>query len=307
MPSTIRTINAKELASGLLFGEGPRWCEGRLYVSDMIGCKVVAIDDHGKTEVVADVPERPNGLGFLADGTFLYTSMNDSRLYRITPGGKTELHSDMRSLMTGYTGDMVIDRFGRAYVDDVGARVLHGEELRPGRIVIVEPDGSARVGAEDLMFPNGIVITNDGNTLILCETPAKRLTAFDIVGDGELSGRRLYKDTETLREHGIVSKGSTGLTADGICIDAEDGLWLSMLDTGEFVRLDRAGNPTHRISIGDRHAVACALGGDDGQTIYLVATEIPKGVGIFEAMMKNLTKSFVMTAHVDVPRGAGRP
>jgi sugar lactone lactonase YvrE len=296
-----------ELTSGLCFGEGPRWHEGRLYVSDMMGCRVLAVDAAGKSEIIKEVPGRPNGLGFLADGTLMYTSMDDTRLYRITPRGKTELHSDMRSLMTGYTGDMVIDRFGRAYVDDVGARVNHGEKLRPGRIVIVEPDGSARVAAEDLMFPNGIVITGDGSMLILSESRGVRLTAFDITSDGELAGRRLYKNTETLREYGVVSEGTVGLRADGICIDAEDGLWLSMLDAGEFVRLDRAGNLTHRIPVGDRHAVACALGGEDGRTIYLIATEIPKSVGIFEAMTKKLTKSVVMTARVDIPRGAGRP
>jgi sugar lactone lactonase YvrE len=306
MPNSIKSLEAKELASGLLFGEGPRWREGRLYVSDMLGCKVLVIDDHGNTETLVDVPERPNGLAFMPDGTFLYTSMNDKRLYRLTSEGKSELHSDMQSLMTGYTGDMVVDRFGRAYIDDVGARVLHNEPPRPGRLILAESGGSTKVVADNLYFPNGVVITNDGKRLILCESIANRLTAFDIADDGELLERRLYKDLKTLGEYGIATKDPIGLSADGICIDSEDGLWLSMMGAG-FVRINRDGIPTHRIPIGTRNGVACALGGEDGKTIYLIATEYPEELGIFQAMMKKLTRSYVMTARVDVPRGSGRP
>ncbi len=291
-----------ELSSGLIFGESPRWRDGTLYVSDMLGLRVMAIDAKGGQSVLAEMPNKPNGMAFLPNGDHIISSMHDTRLYRVTPDGKVP-YADLSGVYTGYVGDMVADAAGRLFVDDVGARVFEGEQLRAGRIVVVQPDGSVSVAAEELMFPNGIVITGDGKTLIVAETFEERLTAFDLV-DGKLSNRRVWLDMRTLDVD--LPAGEKMRVIDGIAIDAEDGLWLSLLRCKEFIRVGADGQVTHRIPVPGHECVACTLGGEDGHTLFMVATEVP-GPNIFEEMVNKRTRSRILTVRVDVPRGAGRP
>jgi sugar lactone lactonase YvrE len=290
------------LTSGLIFGEGPRWRDGFLYISDMLGKKVYAIDAAGEKKVIAEMPNKPNGMGFLPNGDLILSSMHDARLYRYTPKG-LELYADMSEVYTGYVGDMVIDQQGRIYVDDVGARVFEGEALKPGRVVIVEPNGEVSVGIEGCTFPNGIVITPDQKTLIFAETFIERLSAVDIV-DGRLENRRVLLDLaqwfpdedDRARKRGCV---------DGISIDAEGGIWLSML-RGEFIRIDSQGQITDRIPMPGYECIASTLGGEDGKTLFMVATKVP-GDNIFDAMVNLSTETTIFTTRVQVGKGAGRP
>jgi sugar lactone lactonase YvrE len=289
--------------AGMVFGESPRWRDGTLYVSDMLGLKVLAFDERGGHRLVADMPNKPNGMAFLPNGDHIISSMHDTRLYRVTPEGPV-LYADLSHLFTGYVGDMVADAQGRLYVDDVGARVFEGDQMRAGRIVVVEPDGSASIAAEELWFPNGIVITGDGRRLIVAETFQQRLTVFDI-DNGKLRNRRTLFDL-TLLESPVVSHDSKLRIVDGTAIDGEDGLWLSMLKGQEFVRIDAQGRITHRVPMPGYECVACTLGGPDGRTLFMVATHVP-GPNIFEEMTHRRTRSRIYTVRVDVPRGAGRP
>jgi sugar lactone lactonase YvrE len=290
------------LTSGLIFGEGPRWRDGFLYISDMLGKKVYAIDAAGEKKVIAEMPNKPNGMGFLPNGDLILSSMHDARLYRYTPKG-LELYADMSEVYTGYVGDMVIDQQGRIYVDDVGARLFAGEALKPGRVVIVEPNGEVSVGIEGCTFPNGIVITPDQKTLIFAETFIERLSAVDIV-DGRLENRRVLLDLaqwfpdedDRARKRGCV---------DGISIDAEGGIWLSML-RGEFIRIDSQGQITDRIPMPGYECIASTLGGEDGKTLFMVATKVP-GDNIFDAMVNLSTETTIFTTRVQVGKGAGRP
>ena len=290
------------LTNGLIFGESPRWRDGILYISDMLGKKVYAIDASGEKKVIAEMPNKPNGMGFLPNGDLILSSMHDARLYRYTPNG-LELYADMSAVYTGYVGDMVIDQQGRIYVDDVGARVFEGEALKPGRVVIVEPNGEVSVGIEGCTFPNGIVITPDQKTLIFAETFIERLSAVDIV-DGRLENRRVLLDLaqwfpdedDRARKRGCV---------DGISIDAEGGIWLSML-RGEFIRIDSQGQITDRIPMPGYECIASTLGGEDGKTLFMVATKVP-GDNIFDAMVNLSTETTIFTTRVPVGKGEGRP
>ena len=293
------TISSRLLATGLEFGEGPRFHEGKLYLSDMLGRKIYTIDDSGAKDVLLEVEQQPNGMCFLPDGSLIYTSMFDCKLYRYADG-KTRLFADLSSVMTGYPGDMVIDRAGRVYVDDVGSRVLHGEPRKPGRLVLVQPDGSVQVVADDIAFPNGIAINSSANSLLISASTERILYAFDIAESGELSNRRRILDLTSFSD----SKDRTA--CDGLCIDAEDGLWLSLLDFEVFARLDRNGTFTHVVHT-KGHATACALGGPDGKTLYLISNEIPAGSTMFKAMMDRKVSCTVSVAKVDIPRGAGLP
>jgi sugar lactone lactonase YvrE len=244
----------KPLADGFVFLEGPRWHDGHLWVSDMWDYTVYKIAADGSREVVCEMPQRPSGIGFLPDGTPLIVSMGEQKVMKIVRGKLVE-HADLSRLARGDTNDMVVDSTGRAYVGTFGYDLFGGAEKQPADILAVEPDGSARVAAQGLDFPNGILIKDGGRTLIVAETWGNRLAAFDRAPDGRLSNRRVYAE---LGER----------TPDGICLDNEGGVWISSFVTSEFVRVLEGGKITDRVYCEGKRAVSCQLGGDDGRTLF---------------------------------------
>ena len=276
------------LLDGLVFPECPRWHQGKLWFSDMGGRHVLTVDAEGRSEVKASV-ERPAGLGFLPDGRLLMVSEADPFLRRLDPDG---LHTvaDISSLGNVVLNDMVVDKQGRAYIGDDAFDMAAGTPPRPGRLILVTPDGSARVVAENLGFPNGMVLTPDGKTLIVAETIGRRLTAFEVAADGSLAGRRLFADV-----------GADGLMPDGICLDAEGAVWLASVATGEFVRVVEGGAVTQRIPVPGKWALACMLGGQDRRTLFLcTARTTPTD------MAQGKSTGWIETVRVGVP-GAGLP
>ena len=223
----METITTQTLAEGFKFLEGPRWHEDRIWMSDVVGRKVFTLDLLGKVDEVVAVPGMPSGLGFLPDGTPLVVSMADRCLFRLE-GGKLVRHAALDSLVTGPTNDMVADEQGRAYVGGYGFDAWVGEEFRPGNLVLVTPDGEARVVAEDLAGPNGTLILRNRALLVVAETRGRKLTAFDVAADGALSGRRVYAD---LGEH----------MPDGICLDEGGGIWVASFRGGVFLRVLEGG------------------------------------------------------------------
>jgi len=187
----MKTFTTEPFVDGYVFLEGPRWHADRLWVSDIWAQKVYGIEEDGRAEIAAEVPERPSGLGFLPDGTPLVVSMRDRRIYRIV-SGNLELHADVSGSVKADINDMVVDRDGRAYVGGMGYDLFGGAESAPGEIVLIDPDDAHRVVADGLEFPNGMVITDGGGTLVVAESFGARLSAFDKADDGTLSGRRPY-------------------------------------------------------------------------------------------------------------------
>ncbi|KAJ9653577.1 hypothetical protein H2198_007241 [Neophaeococcomyces mojaviensis] len=297
-------VNLRLYADGLYFGESPRWQAGKLYISDMIGRKIYVIDASGRKEVLLEVENQPNGLGFMSDGSLIYSSMFNAKLYQYKEG-QSQLYADLSSVMTGYCGDMVIDAEDRVYMDDTGARVLHGEKPCPGRLLLVDTDHTITSVAENLVFPNGIGIDNQGKHLYISETFSYQLDRFDLAGDGKLLNRTVCWDTHELAT-ATGREFNRFCGVDGLCIDAEDGIWLSMLGYHTFIRKDAQGNITHRIDV-DGDATACTLGGEDGKTLYLVVNKVPEGMDLFDAMVNKLTKCTIYTVTVDIGRGSARP
>lgn len=256
----MQELSSRVLAEGLVFGEGPRWREGRLFVSDMHGGRVVAVDMEGRVEEIVAVPERPSGLGWLPDGRMLIVSMEDAQLYTLEGGG-LKSYCDLAPHCSSTPNDMIVDDRGRAYVGNFGFDLTGGEEPKTAELVLVEK-GEARKVADDLNFPNGAVITPDGRTLIIAETFGTTLTAFDIdSSDGSLSGRRQWA---ALGER----------TPDGICLDAEGAVWISSFLTGEYARVREGGEVTHLVKTANKHpAVACMLGGPDGRTLFMLTSD----------------------------------
>ena len=255
----MQEFQPRPLLDGLVFPEGPRWHNDRLWFSDMHAHAIFTVDLAGTQERIANVPERPSGLGFLPNGRLLVVSMRDRRLLRLDPDVLRE-HANLTDVATGDLNDVVVDSRGRAYVGNFGFDYNAGAEFKSANIVMVQPDGAVRVVADDLLFPNGPVITPDGNTFIVAETFGRRLTAFDIDADGGLSNRRVFA------EFGAA-------TPDGICMDSAGQIWVGSPSTEEFLRLREGGEVTGRIPTPGRWAVACAIGGPDDRTLFLLSAE----------------------------------
>lgn len=267
------------VADGIVFGEGPRWHAGALWFSDIGDGGVHRVSPSGGLERVVDVAGRPSGLGWLPDGRLLVVSMQERRLMRLEASGLVQ-HADLSQWCGGDANDMVVDAVGRAYVGNLGFDLERRPiEPRSTQLVCVDPDGRARSVAQDLMAPNGMVIGPDGRTLIVGESGAGRLTAFDVDAQGGLSNRRVFARLEA------------GGAPDGICLDAEGAVWVASPTTRAFLRLHEGGGISDRIPTGDRHAIACMLGGADRRTLYLVTaatmsirTSIPLRAGRIESL-----------------------
>jgi sugar lactone lactonase YvrE len=274
------------LVDGLTFPEAPRWHDGRLWLSDIYSHRVLAIDLDGRTETIAEVPQRPSGLGWLPDGTLLVVSMLDRQLLRLDRGRLTVV-ADLSALATGPCNDMVVDAAGRAYVGNFGFDRHRGEPERATCIARIDPDGTVTRAADDLRFPNGTVITPDGRTLIVAETLAHRLTAFDVSPDGTLSNRRVHATLERC-------------FPDGICLDAEGAVWVADARTPRVLRVQRDGSVERTLPTGQNGAYACMLGGPDRRTLFILTNT---GSG---PTMADKHDGRVEMVRVDVP-GAGLP
>jgi sugar lactone lactonase YvrE len=243
------------IIDNLVFPEGPRWHEGRLWFSDMHDHCVVVSDEQGNAETVVDVPNQPSGLGWLPDGRLLVVSMTDRRLMRFENGALDEV-ADISHLAPYHCNDMVVDVHGRAYIGNFGFDLDGGEEPTGTTLVCVEPDGEAWVVVEQMLFPNGIVVTPDNRTLIVAESFGQRLSAFDIEPDGSLTDPRVWAD---LRPN----------VPDGICLDDEGAVWVADPMHRGVMRVKEGTGAIDWISTGDRRAIACVLGGADGRTLFI--------------------------------------
>jgi sugar lactone lactonase YvrE len=255
------------LLSGLAYVESPRWHDGRLWFAHWGTGEVVAVGMDGNANVAAQTPSSGLGwsIGWLPDGRMLITG---EQLMRVEPDGTLVRHADLSGVADHGWSEIVVDGRGNIYLNGFGFDFLGGERPTPGVIALVTPDGRARRVAEDLAFPNGMVVTPDNSTLIVSESFAGRLTAFDIAGDGSLSNRRVWAE---------------GLGPDGICMDAEGAIWVQTADTfthtgrdgapgGAVVRIREGGQVLDRIET-ELACFACMLGGPDGKTLFLLCAD----------------------------------
>jgi len=287
MPSKqLSAPEVRTLMTGLALGESPRWHEGRLWFSDWIAHEIIAVDLAGKSEVMARVPSFPFSFDWLPDGRLLIVS-GDGSLVRKEPDGSMTAHADLSRLSRHPWNEIVADGRGNAYINDIGFD-FPGGEFAPGIIALVTPDGSARQVADGVAFPNGMVVTPDNSTLILAESYAKALTAFDIAPDGALSNRRVWADLD-------------GGYPDGICLDVENAIWYADVPNKRCVRVREGGEVLQTIEL-DRGCFACMLGGVDRRTLFLMAAEW----GGPASMAEGRRTGQVLTVEAPAP-GAGWP
>ena len=283
------------LMKGLTFGEGPRWHENKFYFSDFYSHKVYSLDLSGKHEVIVEIPNQPSGLGWTPDGTMLIVSMKDRKLMSFKDGLLTE-RADLTELSGFHCNDMVVDIDGNAFIGNFGFNTYDGEEIKPTNLILVRPGEEPVLAADNLFFPNGTVITPDNKTLIVGETYAARLTAFDKSEDGSLSNRRIWADLKANAGEGTVP------LPDGMCIDEEGAIWVASPSTAEVIRVHEGGMISERIPV-QTNAFACMLGGEDRRTLFICTSN---GSGVDpEAALREKSGKIEIT-QVDVP-GCGKP
>lgn len=283
------------LASGLRFGECPRFHDGRLWLSDFYDHAVKVVDLDGRVSTVVEVPGQPAGLGWLPDGRLLVVSMRDRRVWRLEHG-RLALHADLSHVAPFHCNDLVVDRAGVAYVSHFGFDLMAELAARGAASVIadhptasvarVDLDGRVTVAADGLSFPNGMVWRDGEREVVVAETIAFRLTAFDVGPDG-WTGRRVFA---------APPPGPHGPRApDGLCVDAAGGVWFANALGPECVRVDASGAVTDTVGVGTR-CFGCALGGPDGRTLFVV------GADSDDAEVAAATRaSAVWSVAVDIP------
>jgi len=246
------------LISDLVFPESPRWHDDRLWIADWGAQEMLAVDLQGQSDVIAHVPSFPFSIDWLPDGRLLIVSASDEQLLRRERDGSMMVHANLIGLADHPWNEIVVDARGNAYINNIGFDFPEGE-FATGIIAVVTPDGTARQVADDVAFPNGMVVTPDNATLIVAESYGSRLTAFDITPDGSLANRRVWADLN-------------GGAPDGICLDAEGAIWYGDVPNKCCVRVREGGEVLQTIEL-DRGCFACMLGGEGKQTLFLIANE----------------------------------
>lgn len=247
-----------KVIGGIDFGEGPRWHDGRLWFSDFHPGTITSVGPDGDARVELSPGPRPSGLGWLPDGRLVFVSMLDRKLMRVDDDGTVVEHADMSGLTEQFCNDMVLSTAGVAYVGNFGFDLEAGAEPFPTGMIVVQPDGAATMDERPVMFPNGSVITPDGSTLIVGETFAGRYCAFEILPDGSLGEQRLWAEVP-------------GTFPDGCTMDAQGGIWFADAAGKQVVRVLEGGAVTDRLETPE-NAFACMLGGDSGDTLYLLTS-----------------------------------
>jgi sugar lactone lactonase YvrE len=265
------TLKTAILLAGLDFPEGPRWHEGKLWFSDMGTGRVTCVDLDGHAEIIAKVAGTPSGLGWYADGSLLVVSMEDRRLLRMGSSGLQEI-ADLSAHASFSLNDMVVDRHARAYIGNFGYDFSDpSADPRLAEIVLVMPNGNARVVQNEVAFPNGMIVTPDGRTLVVAESLAARLTAFDIAPDGSLTGRRVWARFD---DRGFERFDFERVFPDGICLDADGGIWVaSPWGSRDVMRVLEGGEVTHRIKT-DTQPFAVMLGGPDRRHLLVCTSDL---------------------------------
>jgi sugar lactone lactonase YvrE len=245
-------------ATGLKFTESPRWHKDKLWFIDIHDKRIKTVDLTGSVTTVLELPFLPNAFGLTSAGSVVVGDAFHRQIYR-WDGAALQSVADISGLTKFCLSDGIVDAQGRLYVGDIGYNFVDpsAKPVETCVIVLVGPDGRASVVADKLFFPNGMVITPDGRTLIVGETLGHRLTAFDVQKNGSLSNRRVWAQLPA------------SVSPDGICLDAEGGVWCANPEGEDsVVRVRKGGEITDRIRV-DTHAYAVMLGGPERRHLFI--------------------------------------
>ena len=281
--------NSTTVLTGLGFPEGLRWHHGELWLCDMRSRRVISVTTDKKPRLRAYCPAVPSGLGWLPDGTPLVSSMLDQCVVAFRNGWR-EVHASLAEVAIGQVNDMLVDRHGRSYVGSMGIDLLYEKldadfvnRIQPVSLALVHPDGRVSRAADGLRCPNGMALSEDGSTLVVAESAAKRVVTYAVQPDGSLANQEVLAEFDAM--------------PDGLCMDREGMVWVALLTAERFVRVSPAGSVVEVINCPGRLAVDCVLGGADGRTLYGALTEGPETAFGPTGEVSGMIESWV----VDVP------
>jgi sugar lactone lactonase YvrE len=258
-----RTVDRSEalLSGGFSFPEGLRFHAGRIWFSDMHTGDIHSVDpDDGSARLEHTIDDRPSGLGWLSDGSMLVSAMLRRQVLRIHPDGRQTVHADLSDLEKHPTNELLVDEDGGAYLGSFGYDIYADAPLVPAVVYRIDPDGTVALAADGFDFPNGTVILPGTRTLVVAHSFRPELTAFDIEPDGTLTRRRVWA---SLPE---------GTTTDGTAVDSQGRIWVSALQTSEFLRVSEGGEITYRLAVPDRLAVDVVVDDRDDDVVYLATS-----------------------------------
>jgi sugar lactone lactonase YvrE len=288
------------LFEGGCYFECPRWHEGRWWVSDFYRHAVFTYDSAGREQLAFEVGAQPSGLGWLPNGDLLVVSMKDRRVLRRSADGNLTTHAQLADLTSGHLNDMVVDDQGRAFAGNFGFDLMGGGHPAPASLVRIDPDGATTVVASNLWFPNGMVIT-DNASLIVCETFAARLTAFDIQPDGSLAGGRVWAQVQPAPEPADTETmlSAVSFAPDGCALDADGHVWAANALGAAVCRIAPGGEIVDEVAMPEGLGVfACGLGGEDGRTLIMCAAP-----DFHEQARSAAREAVLLTTTVEVPHG----
>jgi sugar lactone lactonase YvrE len=293
-----------QLLAGGAFFEAPRWHEGRWWISDFYRHAVYTVSPDGSEDLVVEVEHQPSGLGWLPDGSLLIVSMKDQRVLKRDHAGTVTVHADLSAFTDSPLNDMVVDDRGRAWVGCFGFDLMAFADPKLAPLMRVDPAGEAAVAAEELMFPNGSVITPDGSTLIVGETAGCRYTAFTIQDDGSLTDRRVWAQLAPTPALGPFQEmfAQVAVGPDGCTLDADGHIWAADEAGARCIRIAPGGAIVDELPTPEGlGCFACALGGDDGRTLLICAAP-----DFLESRRLGADDAVLLTATVEIPH-AGLP
>jgi sugar lactone lactonase YvrE len=237
------------VVDGLGFPESTRWHDGRVWLCNWGAGEVLAVTTDGEREVMARLAPQtlPFSIDWLPDGRLLIIDGPQRRLLRQDSEGTLEPVADLSGLSSGPFNELVVNAAGSVYVNGGS-----------GSIVCVRPDGTIREVARELRWPNGMALLDDERTLVIADSHAEQLLAFDVGADGMLSGPRVWADLEH--------------APDGICADADGAVWVASVPGEYCVRVREGGAVLNTVTV-DRGCFACMLGGEDGCTLFIAAAQ----------------------------------
>ncbi|ALJ18909.1 SMP-30/gluconolactonase/LRE family protein [Microbacterium sp. No. 7] len=286
------------VVEGQTFTEGVRWHDGRLFFSDLYTHRVQSVREDGTDlRLEAQLDDQPSGLGWLPDGRLLISSMLEYKLLRREHDGSLVVHADLDGRIVGWMNDLAVDRAGHAYVGHFGFDLFGGDAVRSNTLLRVDPDGTVAVAADDLYFPNGGTFVKD-DVLVISESYANRLTAFDVQPDGTLTGRREWArfgdPTDNTDAFGAL--GDLAVAPDGTsAVDAEGAVWVADFTHGRVLRVHPERGVVDEIAPNDG-VFAAALGGEDGHTLFLCVAP-----GFDPEERKKTTEGRIIATRVEVP------
>ena len=277
---------AKQVVGGLAFPEGPRWHDKLFWFTDQHDASVYQLSAEGKLTRYAITDDRPGGLGWLPDGSLLVAYMTQRRLMRRVHSGWEE-YADLSTLASYHCNDFVVDCRGVVFAGNFGEPIKPGHSMGPTELIRIAPNGHTKVVADDLVFPNGSAITEDGGCLLVAETFAHRISRFDLDSASQLSNHRIWAELGAA-------------TPDGICLDTEDALWVASPFTDEVLRVAEGGRVLASCET-QGTPYACMLGGDDRRTLYVCTSESDD-----PEEAARIKSGRIESVRVDVP-GTGMP